>query len=254
MNIIFDLDDTLYERSDSFERAYDTFFEEKIAAETTPGSPCAVPADRLASIKKLAFRTTTDRCNEKFLASQRGEIPKEEMQIYRWEQGLKDVGFDITRDEAKHFQDLYAGYQKKIRLAAGAAELLDYCKEHFSAVGILTNGPADHQMNKVKILGLAQWIDPARITISGAHGIDKPDLRIFEIARQTLGNDETILYVGDNMKSDIVPAKQLGWTAVYVHKYGAPDPSGDILPDYEIEAVGELLDLLKKSENSMHIF
>ncbi len=198
MVIFFDLDDTLYERSVPFEEA---------CLELNIGNG------------KEAFLTCVKRADEVFLDSQRGIITMEEMYIYRYKMGFADVGIELTDEQALEFQHVYSRMQKKIRLADGVANLLDFCKGRFDGIGIITNGPGQHQRDKIKLLGLDKWVNPELIVVSGDIGIDKPDLEIFEYARRKSGCAASdLIMVGDVYEKDIEPALKLGWKAVYLDK------------------------------------
>lgn len=55
------------------------------------------------------------------------------------------------------------------------------------------------------------------ITESYYEGVSKPDERIFLSAQKKIGlKSEFLVYVGDNPKNDILPAKKLGWSAVII--------------------------------------
>jgi len=54
---------------------------------------------------------------------------------------------------------------------------------------------------------------------SAAVGIRKPDIAIYELALRTLGGKESagdVTVVGDSLKNDIIPAKQLGCKTVWL--------------------------------------
>ncbi len=220
--VFFDLDDTLYDRSDPFRRAFRQYFPEK------------------AELDRTAYLSCDRRGNEVFLPSQRGEITMEEMYIYRYRKGFGDIGIGITDREALEFQEVYRSCQKKIKPGEGVPELLDFCRERFRMTGILTNGPADKQQGKIDALGLSRWV-PAELTIiSGAVKVDKPDPAIFHLAEQLadLGPDRMI-YVGDSLFNDIRPAAALGWKTVYLDRKGEmPEP--ELKPDLVLEE-GEIL-------------
>ena len=101
LTIFFDLDDTLYDRSIPYEKAFEQFFGGKYA-------------DKLPQ----AFDAVIHRGYEVFTAAHTGKITMEAMHIYRHQTGLRDVGISITPDEALRFQALYAGQLAAKGLAA----------------------------------------------------------------------------------------------------------------------------------------
>jgi REG-2-like HAD superfamily hydrolase len=69
--------------------------------------------------------------------------------------------------------------------------------------------------------------------ISGREGVEKPDLRIFELALERLSIEATdAMYVGDNPEFDVVPAATLGMTPVLIDRRGSyPDAEGTRIAD-----------------------
>jgi REG-2-like HAD superfamily hydrolase len=61
--------------------------------------------------------------------------------------------------------------------------------------------------------------------ISGREGVEKPDLRIFELALERLSIEAAdAMYVGDNPEFDVVPAATLGMTPVLIDRRGRELP------------------------------
>ena len=213
-SIYFDLDDTLYDRSEPFKQAFLEHFPDQ------------------AGIARQAYWDCEKRGNEVFLPSQRGEITMDEMYIYRYQKGLADVGIMITPEEALKFQKVYRERQKEICLGAGVAELLDFCCANFRTVGLITNGPAEKQKGKVRTLGLSGWIPEERMLISGVVGIDKPDPAIFLMAEERSGTEpEKMIFVGDSIPNDITPAYKLGWKTIFLNRKPKEPEFGGICPD-----------------------
>lgn len=202
--IFFDLDDTLYDRSKPFTDAFRLFFPQEYSADGRD---------------RAAYWACEKRGNEVFLPSQRGEITMDEMYIYRYRKGFADVSVSISPEQALEFQKVYRCCQQKICLAEGVPELLDFCKDAFKHVGIITNGPAEKQLGKLKTLQVENWI-PAELTlISGIIKIDKPDPAIFHLAEERADTAaENMIFVGDSLANDIRPAFELGWKTIYLHK------------------------------------
>lgn len=200
--IFFDLDDTLYDRSLPFMKAYSDFFGNK---------------DSTLAYK--AFLTCNIRGNEVFLLSQRGEMTMEEMYIYRYVKGFADVSIEINSEEALRFQELYGKRQKEIEGDKALYKLLKYCRKRYRSVGIISNGPAEHQWDKIKKLGIDKYVVQNNILISGEVGIDKPDSAIFDMALSRCGATAgEAIYVGDSYENDILPAKELGFEVIWIDK------------------------------------
>ncbi len=216
-SIFFDLDDTLYDRSEPFVKAFQEF--------------CPSASDQA----KEVYLACNRRGDEVFLASQRGEITMDEMYIYRYSKGFGDRGLPITDREALEFQSIYRERQKEISLSEGVPELLEYCSEQFHAMGLLTNGPAEKQRKKVEVLGLSRWFSEEMMLISGVVKIDKPDPGIFHLAEKAAGTEaDHMIYAGDSMYNDIRPAASLGWKTIYLNRWNQPLSKDDPCPDLVI--------------------
>ena len=69
--------------------------------------------------------------------------------------------------------------------------------------------------------------------ISGREGVEKPDLRIFELALERLSlRPADAMYVGDNPEFDVAPAAALGMTPVLIDRRDRyPDTEGTRITD-----------------------
>jgi putative hydrolase of the HAD superfamily len=66
-------------------------------------------------------------------------------------------------------------------------------------------------------LDLARFFDP--IIVSSVEGLEKPDPRIFRLASERASvPPERILYVGDQLELDIMPARSLGFCAFLIDR------------------------------------
>jgi len=80
----------------------------------------------------------------------------------------------------------------------------------------------------------------------------KPDLRIFKIAAERIGEPaENIMYVGDRIDKDIIPALKIGMHAVLKDAY---TNAGKRLPNgaWKITRISELPALIKKINAGIH--
>lgn len=104
---------------------------------------------------------------------------------------------------------------------------LDYLKKLGVPMGIITNGPTDHQFKKIKQLGLFKWVRPEHILISQATGFQKPEADIFQLAEERFDlNGETTLYVGDSFENDVVGSKSRNWQALWFNHRDRCLPEG----------------------------
>lgn len=109
--------------------------------------------------------------------------------------------------------------------------------------GIVTNGPADVQREKVALLGLPPLVDA--IVISGEVGVAKPDPAIFALALERLqGEPNDASYLGDAPLVDISGARAAGIRAVWMNRTGSEYPVDCPLPDAEVASLTSFADLL----------
>jgi FMN phosphatase YigB (HAD superfamily) len=106
-------------------------------------------------------------------------------------------------------------------------------KESGAKIGIVANQPAT-SVNSLKSDHLFELID--FLGISAIVGIEKPDIKIFELAIKELAVDPTkAIHIGNRIDTDVLPAKKLGMKTVWVRRGEAnPDPSAEDLKQADI--------------------
>ena len=269
--VLFDLDDTLYDQVRPFELGYREAFGDRFDALAAGGPAGAGAAGGPPDVVTL-FNASRRHSDEAFEAATRGEISMEEMYVWRLQRTFADFGVDVTADECLRMQSAYAAAQRDaICVSPRMAEVLDWCAARRPLgggqlpgsgrlpgpgrlpgarhpMGIITNGPAAHQMEKVEALGLYRWFAPESIVVSGAVGVAKPDPEIFRIACERLGTSpESCVYVGDSFASDVVGATSAGMPVVWFNhrRREAPAGPGVPRPEWVVEDEQGLLALLK---------
>lgn len=112
-------------------------------------------------------------------------------------------------------------------------------------IGVIANqipGTAD----RMKSYGLYPYLD--LIIASAEEGVEKPDLRIFEIALERAKcRPENAVMIGDRIDNDIVPAKQKGMITIWIRQgFGgmAENLTVEETPDYCVRNLQELADFL----------
>ena len=206
-NVIFDVDDTLYDLMEAFDKVHKEFFEDK----------------------------TKEDCEELF---KRSRIYSDEA-FYMAREGK------ISHDD--EFAERYRYHQKHIHVPDGIKALLSECKKQGKTMGLLTNGTVRHQGKKLKTLGLSQWFDKDEMFISDAIGYTKPNIKAFQIVQDKMNLiPEETWFVGDTFEVDVVGAKKAGWHVIWFNHRKRPMPEGDIRPDLEVRTVEELMDVITK--------
>ena len=226
--LLFDIDDTLYDQVLPFSRAYEVVFGGRYELDV-----------------QALFVNSRKRSDEVYEMSLRGEIPMEDMHIYRIQKAFEDLNVSISREEALAFQKEYEKNQKSIEVSDTVADMLDFCKDKVK-LGIVTNGPDKHQRNKVSSLGLTRWVPEKYIFVSGALGIAKPDPGIFKIAMECMDIGLDGYYVGDSFKNDVVGANDAGLKTIWFNRRSHVLSEKNVKPDYIVTSEQQLYELLRK--------
>lgn len=227
IGLVFDVDDTLYEQIAPFENAYKSLFDMDIDMEKF----------------YILSRYYSD---VKFEASRNGDMTMDEYHIYRIQEAAKDLGVYLTGEQALSMQREYKKNQQKLQMSNITKSILELAKENNVKLGIITNGPSEHQWSKITALGVESWINRENIIVSGDYGINKPDDRIFEIMKEKLQlPNDSLYYIGDSIENDVVGANNAGWKSIWINRYKQKSPKEvDI---YKIaENNNELLEIIEK--------
>lgn len=210
--IVFDVDDTLYDQQQPFKNAV-----YQIVPDFCEGDMHDL---------YIRFRHWSDELFPKVLT---GEWELVTMRNYRIQQSLVDLGYEAISDQlALHFQAIYEDELDHITLHDEVRKTLDFLKENDIPMGIITNGPTDHQYKKIIQLDLLHWIQSENVIISQATGFQKPEREIFQLAEERFGFDaDTTLYVGDSFENDIVGAKSGDWQALWFNHRLRDIPCGE---------------------------
>lgn len=221
---IFDLDDTLYNQIDPFQQSIEKNFDFKdIAIEQL----------------YIAFRKHSD---ELFYLEISGQMSMKDMHVARISKALEEFGIMISREEAEQFQKDYQYFQYNIQVTEDVEQTLNYCVEKGIQLGVITNGPLEHQRSKIKQLRIEKWIPVEHIFISSEVGIAKPDVKIFELVEEKMNVSKSeVYYIGDSYPNDVVAAKEAGWRTVWINRRGKQI---DTLHDHEVNGDVSLLSII----------
>ncbi|HYN97733.1 MAG TPA: HAD family hydrolase [Pilimelia sp.] len=137
------------------------------------------------------------------------------------------VQFAFERHQ-RHSRDAY-------RLFADAADLLAQVAGGPVRLGLVTNGPADLQRDKLRCLGLDDVFDT--VVISGEIGAAKPDPAPFLLALRRLAvQPSDAWHVGDSLASDVAGARAAGMLAVWLNRHNAQTDAAAV-PDVEVASL-----------------
>ncbi|MCC6466372.1 MAG: TIGR02253 family HAD-type hydrolase [Planctomycetes bacterium] len=192
------------------------------------------------------------------------------------EDALRELGEIITEFSSNyehHFDKLllrvpahyHEGVNRSVLVAAGivgyhetkfrelrpyedAADVLKLLREQTSLkLGVITDGLALKQAEKLVRLGIANLLDRNAIFISDEIGISKPNPKLFLRACSALGlRPSECMYVGDRPRLDIDPCNRIGMISVLNRRTTKQQPPGETQPDFEIHNFFDLLDILRR--------
>ena len=154
---------------------------------------------------------------------------------------------DLTGDDGALAEEFASSRRRLQRLMPNAKETLARLKPAFK-IGLLTNGDPGLQHEKIASSGLARFFDA--ITVSGEHGIGKPQKEIFHILLGELGiRPDAAMMVGNSLVRDIAGARNARLArAVWLHVPGSEEYA-EVTPDHTISGLHELPPLLLAMTN-----
>lgn len=224
-NVLFDLDDTLFD----FHKA------EKIALTKTLVHFGIDPTE-----ETLALYSTINAAHWKRL--ELGEISREEVKVGRYRELFKTIGVECDPVKATAYYEsmLAIGHY----FMPGAPELLEELYGKYRLY-IVSNGTAKVQEGRIGSSGIAKYMDG--IFISQILGANKPDKQFFDICFAEIPDfslSETVI-IGDSLSSDIKGGINAGITTVRFNPKGIENDN-DIKPDYTIKELSEVPGLLSQ--------
>jgi putative hydrolase of the HAD superfamily len=135
----------------------------------------------------------------------------------------------------------YRTHVPTISLGAGARELLDRLCGHDVGIGLMTDGRSITQRNKIKALGLEDYLTD--ILISEEFGSEKPDPRNYRFFAEKYP-ENSFTFIGDNTSKDFIVPAQCGWRTICLKCSGrnihVQDLSAYPRPDHVISSLTEI--------------
>lgn len=119
----------------------------------------------------------------------------------------------------KEYLDIYRFHQPNITLSDDTKSVLTELKEAGVLMGIITDGRLETQKNKIKALGLSEWICADLVLINEEQKYFKPnhwsfDRMMLKCFEKGVATDAVFYYVGDNPEKDFLAPNELGWTSI----------------------------------------
>jgi putative hydrolase of the HAD superfamily len=149
-----------------------------------------------------------------------------------------------SRFEIKPSVDtLLQRYQRRIvelsRLSPGATECLEHLRAQGWKTAIVSNGSSEQQNGKVDALGLRSLVDS--VIVSADVGHRKPEPAIFQLAAERATAELAGSWIiGDSPMNDIIGPARLGVSTVWIRR-GRPWTEVDASPDRTIDSLTELV-------------
>lgn len=141
----------------------------------------------------------------------------------------------------------YRAHVPAMSLAADVRRTLETLRERGATLGLITDGRALTQRNKIRALGLDAFFAPDNIVISEEFGSEKPCERNYEFFMKKFPGAE-FCYIGDNPAKDFVAPNALGWrTLCLLDDGGNVRPQNfaavpeNFLPQQKIKILNEIL-------------
>ena len=195
--LVFDLDDTLYSKKKVF---LDTL------KEIYPNH----------SFDESSYKIYQKKSDEAFELFSKGSISLEENHFSRVQNTLTALELPSSSQETMTFKKQYQFMMDHIQLDKDWFSFFDYLSPRASLV-LLTNGPTDHQLKKIRSLNLYKWFTSKNIFISEDTGVKKPESEAFINVERLFPNISPSKFwmIGDDLKNDIFGAKQRNWNTIY---------------------------------------
>ena len=174
---------------------------------------------------------------------ERGELTRQEVKVNRFAVLFRELGAAVDAEACAR------AYEHNLSIGhyflPGAEEALEALqKKH--RLFLVSNGTAAVQKGRMTSANLYRFFE--QVFVSEEIGYNKPSKEYFDtcFARIPDFDPGRAVIVGDSLTSDILGGKNAGIATVWVNRSRLP--CGDIRPDWEIEALSRLENLLETIE------
>jgi len=217
VGVLFDLDETLLDRSASIRSYANDFFIEF--------------SDRIRHSDEAFVRTFIELDGN-------GYVPREVF-FSELADELAAPGLDADSLQGHYFSTIWEAPS----LIEGALNGLSQLRTMGVPVGIVTNGGSVNQRKKIDNTGLSELVDV--VIVSGELGVKKPDPHIFSSACGALGVEAgASWFVGDNPLLDICGGDAFGLQTIWVRRSTAWPDDRDCCYTHAVDRLSEAMDLL----------
>ena len=228
-NLIFDLDNTLYDFSKVWKISNKLVFE-------------YLGYDKFTTYEDF-FKLYKSVNNQLVKEVLKGSLKIIELRDKRLMLTLKQFGLNLTVEDCNFYYEKQFEYilesitpDKEVNLK------IRQLQEKYNMI-VLTNGKSYEQRMKLKKLGLENIF---KLYISGETHISKPKDKAFinVLESERLLVDETMM-IGDSLYHDILPAKKLGLKTCLVEKKWHFDDELQVYSGYKVKNIKQFIDELE---------
>lgn len=222
-NVLIDLDDTILD----FHKA------ESLALRKTLIQIGVDPTERILDRYKVINLAHWKRL-------ERGELTRKQVQEGRYQVLFAELGIDFPASKATSI------YEKQLAqggfLLEGAEELLRKLSEKYRLYAV-SNGSARVQEGRIRLTGIGPYF--LEIFISEYIGFEKPSAGFFAHCFSQIPDfkEEESVIIGDSLTADIKGGSNTGVRTIWFNP-GHVENQTDICPDYEVESLQCIPDLL----------
>lgn len=228
--VLFDLDDTLYDRDKAQREIL------RVIVQEFPDLFTGIDEERMVD----AFIESDLVAVKEYNAGNHID----EVRVRRTRNFLKNVGLsEKGKDYVNEITTIYLIAYPTLNVPIeGTKSVLENLAEKFQ-LGIVSNGSLEVQFQKLITLNIKYLFNC--IILSEEVGIRKPDPRIFLKAANSLAREpKECLHIGDSYDADILGAKNAGIRACWFNPRGLPLSQDKIKPDFEIGSLNEIPNIL----------
>lgn len=215
--IVFDLDDTLISEREYIRSGFKVI-SQKIAKEYELGT-------------QEVYRLITDLFNENT------------KNVFN--RLLDKLNIKYNDEYIKELIHEYRSHIPQISLYEDAKDILEYLYSTDLKIGIITDGYAITQRNKLNVLDIEKNFDCIVVTDELGKDFWKPHQKPYEIMKEKLGVEyKNMVYVGDNISKDFVTANKLGMNTIFINRedgiYSGIKVDEKYLAKFEVASLLEL--------------
>jgi len=229
-NLIFDLDNTLYDFSNIWKKSNRLVFE-------------YLEYDKLTSYDEFfkLYKSINNKLAEEVV---QGKLRLIELRNKRLKLTLSKLGVELSDEDCKFYYDKQ--FEFILALIEPDEEVnlwINKNRDKYNMI-ILTNGKSKEQRMKLKKLGLENVF---KLYISGEQHISKPKEGAFLNVLESEGilPEETMM-IGDSLYHDIKPAKKLGLKTCLIEKKWHFDDELKAYTGYKVKDIKQFFTELDK--------